>query len=61
MTQSTKCLIELDCVEIGHGKQVSVKTADDLTIRKEVKGVHEDLKLDNYGLSSVKTCIGQLT
>lgn len=45
--------------EIGHGKQVSVKTADDLTIRKEVKGVHEDLKLDNYGLSSVKTCIGQ--
>ena len=30
-----------------------------MTTRREVKGVHENLKLDDYGLTSQKTCYGR--
>ena len=47
-----------DFREIGHGKQVSEQTTGQVTTHREVKGVHENLKLDDYGLTSQKTCYG---
>ena len=47
-----------DFREIGHGKQVSEQTTGEVTTHREVKGVHENLKLDDYGLTSQKTCYG---
>lgn len=48
-----------DFREIGHGKQVSEQTTGEVTTHREVKGVHENLKLDDYGLTSQKTCYGR--
>ena len=45
--------------QIGHGKQVSERTTGEVTTHREVKGVHENLKLDDYGLTSQKTCYGR--
>ena len=54
-----KVLQQTGLREIGHGKQIAEKNIGDVKIRKEVRGVHEELKGDEYGLTSVKTCYGQ--
>lgn len=54
-----RVLDRTDLREIGHGKQMDEKRVGETTIRKEVKGLHEELKLDTYGLTSVKTCYGK--